>query len=214
MSVEGYLQAGCPILLSASRRDGTSYVGGSLRVCERKLIECLCVLILDLLSISVEGSLQAGCPILLSASRRDGTSYVGGSLRVCERKRIECVCVLILDLLSMSVEEYLQAGCPILLSASRRDGTSYVGGSLRVCERKRIECVCTDTGFVEHERRGIFAGRMPPSFCQLPGEMAHLMSGSLRVRENLSLCVLILDLLSMSVEGSLQVECPHPFVSL
>ena len=32
------------------------------------------------------------------------------------------------------------------------------------------------TGFVEHERRGIFAGRMPPSFRQLLGEVAHLMS--------------------------------------
>ena len=84
--------------------------GGSLRVCERKLVECVCVLILDLLSMSVEGSLQAGCPILSSASRRDGTSYVGGFLRVCERKLVECVCVL--DLLSMSVEGSLQVECP------------------------------------------------------------------------------------------------------
>ena len=146
-------------------------------MCERKLIECVCVLILDLLSVSVEGSLQAGCPILSSASRQDGTSYVGGSLRVCERKLIECVCVLILDLLSMSVEGSLQAGCPILLSASRRDGTSYVGGSLRVCERKLVECVCTDTGFVEHERRGIFAGRMPHPFVSFPARWHILCRG-------------------------------------
>ena len=96
-------------------------------MCERKLVECVCVLILDLLSMSVEGSLQAGCPILLSASRQDGTSYVGGVPTVCERKLVECLCVLILDLLSMSVEGSLQAGCPILSSASRRDDTSYVG---------------------------------------------------------------------------------------
>ena len=127
--------------------------------------------------MSVEGSLQAGCPILSSVSQQDGTSYVGGSLRVCERKLVECVCVLILDLLSMSVEGSLQAGCPILLSASRRDDTSYVGGSLRVCERKLIECVCTDTGFVEHERRGIFAGRMPHPFVSFPARWHILCRG-------------------------------------
>ena len=86
-----------------------------------------------------------------------------GGPYVCVRENLLSVCVLILDLLSMNVEGSLQAGCPILSSASRRDGTSYIGGSLRVCERNLLS-VCTDTGFVEHERRGTFAGRMPHPF--------------------------------------------------